>query len=154
MQAGCCSVLAILAFLAGPRTPPEEPQPISDMTAKYHFLGASDVLAILDEEGRLKGYIEVAQPEEESEDILTYEIVDGTRQQNQVKFRTVRIHGKFYRFAGFVERGKGGGERDPDYLRLTGTLDVVSVDGTTGKESVQSMHVALKSWGKSEEPPD
>ena len=43
-----------------------EGQPVDDMTAKYHFLSADDTLAILDEEGRLKGYIEVAQPEEES----------------------------------------------------------------------------------------
>lgn len=34
--------------------------PIADMTAQYHFLSADHTLAILDEEGRLKGCIEVA----------------------------------------------------------------------------------------------
>ena len=70
------------------------------MTAKYHFISADDTLAILDEEGRLKGYIEVAQPEEESDDILSYDILEGSRKKNHVEFRTNRIHGKLYRFSG------------------------------------------------------
>lgn len=126
--------------------------PIDDMTAKYHFLSPDDTLAILDEEGKLKGYIEVAQPEEESDDILTFDILEGSRKNAHVEFRTNRIHEKFYRFSGTVERGKGREEKDPDYLRLIGNLETVTVNGETGKETVQTVKVTLKSIGKSERP--
>jgi hypothetical protein len=127
---------------------------VQDMTAKYHFLTADDTLAILDEEGRLKGYIEVAQPEEESDDILSYDIVAGTRKKNHVEFRTNRIHGKYYRFTGTVERGKGHEDKDPDYFHLTGDVDIVTVNADTGKEGVRTVRVTLKSFGKSERPDD
>jgi hypothetical protein len=157
---GLASSLGWLAVLAGALLTgsalkaQEETQPIDDMTAKYHFLSADDTLAILDEEGRLKGYIEVAQPEEESDDILSYEIVQGSRKKNHVEFRTNRIHGRFYRFSGTVERGKGHEEKDPDYFRLIGDVDIVTVNGLTGKETVQTIHVILKSFGKSERSED
>jgi hypothetical protein len=132
------------------RAQQDETRPIDDMTAKYHFITTDDTLAILDEEGRLKGYIEVAQSEEESDSVLSFDIVDGHRKKTHVEFRTNRIHGKFYRFSGTVERGKGHEEKDPDYFRLVGNLDVVTVNGVTGKETVQSTHVLLKSFGRSE----
>ncbi|MFZ0964508.1 MAG: hypothetical protein WAO35_26895 [Terriglobia bacterium] len=126
--------------------------PIDDMTANYHFLSDDDTLAILDEEGRLKGYIEVAQPPEESDDILTFDIMEGSRKDTHVEFHTNRIHGKFYRFSGTVERGKGREDKDPDYLHLTGNLETVTVNGETGQETVQTVKVTLKSIGKSERP--
>jgi len=147
--------MALLAavILAGIRLmAQDETQPVDDMTAKYHFLSADDTLAILDEEGRLKGYIEVTQPEEESDDVLSYDIQQGSRKKAQGDFRTNRIHGKFYRFSGTVEHGKGRQEKDPDYLRLTGNLDVITVNGETGKEAVQTLRVTFKSLGKSEKP--
>ncbi len=130
----------------------DEEQPVNDMTARYHFLSPDDTLAILDEEGRLKGYIEVAQPEEESDDILSYDIVEGSRKKTHVEFRTNKIHGKFYRFAGTVERGKGSVEKDPDYFHLIGDLEIVTVNADTGKEAVRTVRVFLKSFGKSERP--
>ena len=149
-----CGVVLVTALgLAGSILKAQvETESIEDMTAKYHFLSADDTLAILDEEGRLKGYIEVAQPEEESDDILTFDIVEGSRKKSHVEFRTNRIHGRFYRFSGTVERGKGREEKDPDYLRLTGNLDIVTVMGDTDKESVQTVRVLFKSIGKSERP--
>jgi hypothetical protein len=132
--------------------PQDEAPPVDDMTAKYHFLSPEDTLAILDEEGRLKGYIEVTQPEEESDDFLSFDIQQGSRQKNHVAFRTNRIHGKFYRFSGTVEHGKGHEEKDSDYLHLVGDLDVVSVNADTGKETVQTLRVIFKSLGESERP--
>ncbi len=151
----CVGFLAILAaavFSAQPVKAQDENLTVGDMTGKYHFLSADDMLAILDEEGRLKGYIEVAQPEEESDDILSYDILEGSRKKTHVEFRTNRIHGKFYRFSGTVERGKGLEDKDPDYLRLTGSVDIVTVNADTGKEAVQTFRVILKSFGKSESP--
>jgi hypothetical protein len=157
-------ILAALAvgvlFAANAIKAQEEGQTVDDMTANYHFLSADDTLAILDEEGKLKGYIEVTQPENESDDVLNYDLVDGTRTKNHVQFRTNRIHGRYYRFSGTVERGKGHEEKDSDYLRLVGDLDTVSVKSDTGdvergkaestKETVQTTRVVLKSIGKSE----
>ncbi len=150
----CLAVLAAMLFSARHLQAQDEGQPVDDMTAKYHFLSMDDTLAILDEEGRLKGYIEVTQPEEESDDILSYDIVEGSRAKNHVEFRTNRIHGKFYRFSGTVERGRGRAEKDSDYLHLTGDLEIVTVNGETGKEAVQVVRVTLKSIGKSERPDD
>src|SRR5208282_6073826 len=96
---GCLAVLTVVLLTGGVLKAQDETQTIDDMTAKYHFLSADDTLAILDEEGRLKGYIEVAQPEEESDDILSFDIVEGSRNKTHVKFRTNRIHGRFYRFS-------------------------------------------------------
>ena len=150
----CVAVLAAVMFSARHLRAQDETPPIDDMTAKYHFISADDTLAILDEEGRLKGYIEVAQPEEESDDILSYDILEGSRKKNHVEFRTNRIHEKSYRFTGTVERGRGHEEKDADYLRLTGDLQIVTVNSETGKEAVQVMRVTLKSIGKSERPED
>jgi hypothetical protein len=148
----CLAVLAVATFSARYAKSQESDQPVDDMTAKYHFLSTDDTLAILEEEGRLKGYIEVAQPEEESDDVLNYDILEGSRKKTQVAFRTNRIHGKFYRFSGTVERGKGHEEKDPDCFRLIGDLDIVTVNADTGKQAVQTIRVILKSFGKSERP--
>jgi hypothetical protein len=148
------SALVAVLLVGGSIRGQEDVEPVSDMTAKYHFLSADDTLEILDEEGMLKGDIEVSQPEDESDDVLTYNIVDGSREKSHVKFRTNKIHGKYYRFTGTVERGKGHEEKDPDYFRLTGDLDIVRVNSDTGKETVQTVRVNLKSFGKSERPED
>jgi hypothetical protein len=146
------AVLAAVVFPARCLKAQEATQAVDDMTGKYHFLTPDDTLAILDEEGKLKGYIEVNQPDDESDDVLTYDILEGSRKKAQVDLRTNRIHGKFYRFSGTVERGKGHEDKDPDYLHLTGNLDVVTVNADTGKETVQTTRVTLKSIGKSERP--
>lgn len=154
MAASFLALTAVAVSVRHLRAQDEEPQPIDDISAKYHFLSADDTLAILEEEGKLKGYIEVTQPAEESDDILTYDIVDGSRAKNRVEFRTNRIHEKSYRFSGTVERGKGHEEKDSDYLRLTGDLQIVTFNSDTGKESVQVMRVTFKSIGKGERADD
>jgi hypothetical protein len=135
---------------------------IDDITASYHFLSTDDTLAILDEEGRLKGYIEIPQPEGESDDFLSYEILEGSRTKNHVTFFTKTIHGKYFRFSGTAERGKGHTEKDPDYLHLTGDLEIVTVTVDANKsdpgkpdvrkETAQTVRVVFKSLGKSERP--
>lgn len=150
----CLAVLAAALFSARHLQAQDEQLPVDDITAKYHFLSPEDTLAILDEEGRLKGYIEVAQPEDESDDILSYDILEGSRKKNRLEFHTNRIHGKSFRFSGTVERGKGHEEKDPDYLHLTGSLDIVTVNADTGKEAVRTVRVFFKSIGKAERPED
>ena len=130
------------------------PQAVPDITGRYHFLSPDDVVAILEEEGKLKGYIDVYQGEDESDAILSYQIAIGTRSGNQVEFKTRKIHEKYYRFTGTVERGKGSKEGDPDYLQLVGELQTVTSNSVTGRDSVETKPVILKSIGKNEGVPD
>jgi hypothetical protein len=142
-------VAATLVVASG-RAAPQGAEKIDDITGKYQFLSADDTLGILDEEGMLKGYIEVLQGEEESDTVLTYDITSGSRKKDHVEFKTNTIHGRYYRFSGKVERGSGRGPDDPDYLRLVGDLEAVTIKGDSGQESVEKKHLILKSLGKSE----
>ena len=143
-------ILSIVWFATSNLRAQMEERPIDDITAKYHFLSADDTLAILDQEGRLKGYVDIRQDEQESDEFLSYNIVEGTRKKLHVEFRTNKIHGRYYRFSGNVERGAGHKDGDPDYLRLIGDVEVVSVKSDTGQESKQVTRVVLKCFGKSE----
>ena len=127
---------------------------IEDITGKYHFLSADDRLAILEEEGKLKGYIDVYQGEEESDAVLSYPIALGWRKKDHVEFKTGKIHQKYYRFTGAAERGSGHEQTDPDYLRLVGDLESVTVRGDSGQEAVERRRVVFKSMGKSEAAED
>ena len=132
----------------------ERPAPIDDVTGNYHFLSPQDKLAILDEEGKLSGYLDVFQSEDESDALLSYPITDGSRQNERVEFKTGKIHQKYYRFAGVAQRGPGKKDTDPDHLRLVGDLDIVTVSGETGAESVERRQVVFQRMGKGEETPE
>jgi hypothetical protein len=123
---------------------------IEDATGKYHFLGPDDIVGILEEEGKIKGYIDVIPGQEESDEILSYSITLGSRQGNHIEFKTAKIHEKYYRFSGTVERGSGRREGDPDYARLVGDLAIVTVHADAGTETTESNHVLFKSLGKNE----
>ena len=123
---------------------------IGDVSGEYHFLTADDTLGLLEEEGKIKGYIEVYQSEEESDTILSYPITIGTRQENHIEFKTAKIHQNYYRFSGTVERGKGHEEADPDYVRLVGDLEIITVKAETGQESTERRHVMFQSKGRAE----
>jgi hypothetical protein len=138
--------LALAAVVLAPRLAGAREDMLPDMTGSYQFLNAADTLGLLEEEERVRGYIDVAQGEDESDSILSYAL-EGTRKVNQVEFKTKSIHRKYYRFSGRVERGEGKAEKDPDYLRLAGTLEIVTVNGETGEESAQRQEVVFKSSG-------
>lgn len=123
---------------------------IDDINSEFHFVGEDDTLLIHEEEGRLKGQIDVFQNDEESDTILSYPITIGTRKNDHVEFKTGTIHRKYYRFAGTVERGSGHKGKDADYLRLVGDLEIITVNGETGQESVLRKHVLFKSLSASE----
>ena len=128
----------------------ERPAPIDDVTGNYHFLSPQDTLAILDEEGKLSGYLDVLQAEDESDALLSYPIADGSRRNERVEFKPGKIHQKYYRFSGTTQRGQGKKDTDPDYLRLVGNLEIVTVSGDTGKESVERRQVVFQRMGKGE----
>ena len=128
----------------------QRPAPIDDVTGNYHFLSPQDKLAILDEEGNLSGYLDVFQAEDESDALLSYPITMGSRKNERVEFKTSKIHQKYYRFAGVAQRGQGKKETSPDYLRLVGNLEIVTVSGETGAESVEHRQVVFQRMGKGE----
>jgi hypothetical protein len=140
-------LLAAVSCLAW--TPGQAAQNVPDMSGEYEFTQAEDTLGILEEEGKLKGYIDVAQAADESDEVLTYQIIVGTRQGNHVEFKTNKIHEKYYHFTGAVERGGGHAERDSDFLRLTGDLETVKLDSETGQEHIERRRETFKWKGNS-----
>ncbi len=138
-------LLALAALVSLPRPAAAKDEMLPDITGHYQFLTADDTLGLLEEEERVRGYVDVVQGDDESDDILSYTISTGTRKVNRVEFTTKTIHRKYYRFSGRVERGDGKVEKDPDFLRLAGTLEIVTVNGETGEEAVQRMNVIFKS---------
>ncbi len=147
----CILLTALLLCIAGTPKAIGAEDEIQDITGKYHFLTADDTLAVLEEEGVLKGYIDVYQGEDESDAVLSYTILQGSRKKDHVEFRTNEIHRKYYRFTGKVERGAGHQDADADYLRLVGDLEIITVKGDKGEESVERKRVIFKSFGKSED---
>lgn len=123
---------------------------IPDVSGEYHFLSPEDTLGLLEEDGKLKGYVDAYQNEEESDEVLSYPITIGSRKNGRVEFKTGRIHEKYFRFSGTVQRGSGRGERDPDYLHLVGDLEIVTSDPDSGQEAVERRHVVFKSLGEKE----
>ena len=144
---GLVALLAAVPCLA--RAPGQADQNVPDMSGEYEFTQAEDTLGILEEEGKLKGYIDVAQGADESDEVLTYQIILGTRSSNHVEFKTNKIHEKYYHFTGAVERGGGHTERDPDFLRLAGDLETVKIDSETGQEHVERRRETFRWKGAS-----
>ncbi len=149
---GISLALATAFFLAQTCTPSlaQANASIEDITGRYHFVGPDDTLAILEEEGRLKGFIEVFQGEDESDEMLSYAIELGTRKSNHVEFKTSKIHEKYYRFAGVVERGTGRTANDSDYMHLVGDLETITLNSVTGKEDDGRVRVVFKLKSKAE----
>jgi len=138
-------VFSVVALLPPAAFPKEEMLP--DMTGSYEFLSEDNTLAVLEEEERLSGYIDILEGGDEDGIILTYTL-NGTRKVNQVEFKTKTIHRIYYRFSGKLLRGEGKTENDPDFLRVAGTLETVTVNGETGEESVERTAVVLRSLGR------
>ena len=128
---------------------------LQDITGRYDFLGEEDLLAIIDEDGMLNGYIEVIQEdEEESAEFFSYSLTHGTREGIRVEFKTIKIHGLYYRFTGRVEKGKSRNPNHAGFLRLVGTVEIVRRDPATGKEMTELRDVVLKSLGYEEDEED
>jgi hypothetical protein len=136
-----------LAFAQGGR---QASPGISDISGEYHFLAPDDTLGLLEEEGKVKGFVEVFQGEEESDTILSFPITIGSRAGDRVEFKTAKIHEKYYRFSGTVERGKGREPKDADYLRLVGEVEMITVNSEDGKEAVERRSVIFKSLSAEE----
>lgn len=101
----------------------------------------------------LKGYIDVLQGESASDSVFSYQITAGERKGAHVEFRTSKIHEKYYRFSGTVQRGKGKKKGDPDYLELVGELQTIRYNSVTNQQNIDRQQVVFKSKGKVEREP-
>ena len=131
--------------IASAQTSPKPPDEIAEINKEFQFLGPDDSVLIHEEEGTLKGQIDIFVGEDESDDVLSYVLTVGTRSGSHVEFKTAKVHQRYFRFSGEVQRGSGNKEQDEDYLRLVGNVETVTVDGATGKETTETKHVVLKS---------
>ena len=149
-----CLILALLAPVAMAATPgPRVPQGqngIDEINTEFHFVGPDDTILIHEEEGKLNGQIDAYQNDEESDTVLSYVITIGTRKNNHVEFKTAKIHQKYYRFSGEIARGSGHEEKDEDYLRLVGDLQIITVNPDNGQERVEEKPVVFKSLSADE----
>ena len=155
LPVACCFAALILFLLMTPRLAfaqggRDPSQGIADISGEYHFLSPDGTLGLLEEEGKVKGFAEVFQGEEESDTILSYPITIGSRSGQHLEFKSAKIHEKYFRFSGTVERGKGREPKDADYLRLAGDLLIITVNSENGKESVERRPVVFKSLSAEE----
>jgi len=142
-------LLVLLFSSSGPQAQQAKSE-IDEVNTEFHFLGPDDTLLIHEEEGNIKGQIDVYQNDEESDTVLSYTITIGSRKVDHVEFKTAKVHRKYYRFAGELLRGTGRREKDADYLRLVGDLEIITIKGEAGQESVERKPVILKSLSASE----
>jgi hypothetical protein len=151
LQASCAAFVLALLWAGAGKGDQKAPEKIDEINNEFHFLGPQDTVLVHEEDGKLKGQINVYAGEEESDAVLSYIFTIGTRVNDHVEFKTSKVHEKYYRFSGVVERGAGHDDGDPDYLRLEGNLEIVTANGLTGKETIEQKHVVLKSLGAEEE---
>ncbi len=147
------TVLVAATSLCAARNQNRKPraQVCPDLTGVYHFLNSGDRLGLLQEDNMLKGYINVLQGPDASDSVFSYPITVGTREGNEVQFQTGRIHEKYFRFTGTVERGAGRKPSDSDYLELKGALETIRVNGVTHTKQVERESAIFTSLGKSEQ---
>lgn len=150
LRASSAALVFSMGWVETGRSNQKPPEKIEEINNEFHFLGPEDTVLIHEEDGKLKGQINIYAGEEESDAILSYLITLGTRTGDRVEFKTSKVHEKYYRFTGNVQRGDGRDEPDPDYLRLVGDLEIVTVNGATGKETSEQKRVVLKSLGADE----
>ncbi len=150
LEAACAAGFLLLAIAVPTLTAQQSPEKVEEINKEFHFLGPDDTVLIHEEDGKLKGQINVYPGEEESDEILSYDFTIGTRKGDHLELKTAKVHERYYRFVGAVERGTGRKERDPDYLRLVGNLEIITVNGMTGKETTESKRVIFKSLGADE----
>ncbi len=144
-------VAALFLVLLGVRALGQQvPEKIDELNNEFHFLGPQDSLLLHEENGKLNGQIDIFGGEEESDTVLSYLITIGSRDKNRVEFKTSKVHQKYYRFSGTVERGTGRKDGDPDYLRMVGEVEIVTVNGATGNETTERRQVVFKSLGGDE----
>jgi hypothetical protein len=146
---GLLLVLAVFAAWGGLKAQSSAGQ-IDDLTGNYDFLQPYNTLAILQEDQMLKGYIDVLQGGSASDTVFSYEITDGERKGDLIEFTTRKIHEKYYRFSGTVQRGKGKQKGDPDYVELAGELQTIEDNSVTNQQSVNQQQVVFKSKGNGE----
>ncbi len=114
--------LAVCTFSAGQRRDSPPAATAQDISGHYRLNNPKNYLSLVQDGKRLHGSLTLAQPGEESIEQMAFGLVEGSREDGEVKFRTAVVHGRFYSFAGKLERGTGKSRRQDDFLRIVGVL--------------------------------
>ncbi len=114
--------LAVCTLSAGQRRDTPPAARVQDISGHYRLSNPKNYLSIVQDGKRLHGSLTLAQPGEESIEQMAFGLVEGSREDGEVKFRTAVVHGRFYSFAGKLERGAGKSRRQDDFLRIVGAL--------------------------------
>jgi len=116
------AALAIVSLCAWQSRESPSAAAIQDISGHYRLSNPKNYLSIVQDGKRLHGSLTLAQPGDESIEQIAFGLGEGSREDGQVKFRTAVVHGRFYSFAGKLERGTGKSGREDDYLRIVGAL--------------------------------
>ncbi len=114
--------LAVGTLSAGQRRETPSTAATQDISGHYRLSNPKNYLSLVQDGKRLHGSLTLAQPGEESIEQMEFGLVEGSREDGEVKFRTAVVHGRFYSFAGKLERGAGKSRRQDDFLRIVGVL--------------------------------
>ncbi len=123
----------------------QQEREIEDITGRYSFLNPDDLLGILDEDGELRGFIEVLQEDDESDDVFSYTITRGVHKDNQINFKTDTIHGITYRFSGKVQISRERNSTQRGFILLVGTIRIEKNESLIGKGKTEERRVVLES---------
>ena len=146
MKPACTLVfIGLVMILDGIVAHGQQKREIEDITGRYSFLKTDDLLGILDEDGELRGFIEVLQEDDESDDIFSYTITRGIREGNHINFKTDTIHGITYRFSGKVQINKSRDPTQRGFMLLVGTIRIDKNLSLAGKGKTEERRVVLES---------
>lgn len=119
----------------------------ADVTGLYSFLRSGETVQInVQPDGRVTGYVShMADGESDRGQMLDMLFEKASLRGGHLEFRTKKIHGEWFEFAGHVERGKAQTHDAEGYFVIRGTLTTVRED-LNGKPTPLATEVEFKSF--------
>ncbi len=119
----------------------------TEVTGLYSFLRSGETVQInVQPDGRVTGYVShMADGESDRGQMLDMMFEKASLRGNRLEFRTKKVHGEWFEFAGRVERGKGQSHDNEGYFVIRGTLTTVRED-LNGKPTPIASEVEFKSF--------
>jgi hypothetical protein len=148
------SLFTIVAFASLALAQNLAPQPADDYSGMYAFLKEGEFVQItIEEKGSVSGFISrYGDSPSDKGTFLDQFFRSGKIDGKNITFTTESVHGTWYSFDGFLDRGTAGKPSDEGYYILRGTLTRSSTDA--GKKTTsQQRQVEFKSFPRDVSPP-
>ncbi len=130
---------------AKPESGKPDANPLGDISGTYSFLREGEFLQIDVEEDRITGFVSrFGDLESDDGAFLDHFFEKGSLTGKQLTFKTRKIHGVWFEFAGTVERGEAKSRAEDGYYVVKGKLTQYSTDAA-GKSSGSFREVVFKS---------